>query len=72
MKNNIDYPNLYNHIYDLVHTGLLVDIHQLYHTLMALLQKLGLEISTSKLIEPTKVAICLEIISVERTLINAR
>ena len=54
----------------MVYTGLPGDIHQSYQTLMALLQELGLEISTSKLIEPTNIAICLgiEINSVKRTL----
>ena len=44
-----------------MYTGLPGDIYQSYHTLMALLQELGLEISSSKLIEPSDTAICLVI-----------
>ena len=70
MADTFGYPNLYNYIDDLVYTGLPGVIHQSYNTLLALLQELGLEISTSKLIEPTHIAVCLgiEINSVNRTL----
>ena len=70
MQNKFNYLNLYNYIDDLVYTGLPGDIHQSYQTLMALLQELGLEISTSKLIEPNNIAVCLgiEINSVNRNL----
>ena len=70
MADTFGYPNLYNYIDDLVYTGLPGVIHQSYHTLLALLQDLGLEISISKLIEPTHIAVCLgiEINSVNRTL----
>ena len=61
MKSKFSYLNLHNYIDDLVYTGLPVDIYQSYHTLMALLRELGLKISTSKLIEPTNTAICLDI-----------
>ena len=70
MADTFGYPNLYNYIDDLVYTGLPGDIQQSYQTLLALLKELGLEISTSKLIEPTNIAVCLgfEINSVNRTL----
>ena len=70
MADTFGYPNLYNYIDDLVYTGLPGVIHQSYNTLLALLQELDLEISTSKLIEPTHIAVCLgiEINSVNRTL----
>ena len=59
MADTFGYPNLYNYIDDLVYTGLPGEIHQSYNTLLALLQDLGLEISSSKLIEPTHIAVCL-------------
>ena len=70
MVDTFGYPNLYNYIDDLVYTGLPGVIHQSYNTLLALLQELGLEISISKLIQPTNIAVCLgiEINSVNRTL----
>ena len=70
MKEKFDYPNLYNYIDDLIYTGLPWDIYQSYNTLIQLLHELGLDISISKLIEPTTVAICLgiEINAVNRTL----
>ena len=70
MKEKFHYPNLYNYIDDLIYTGLPGDIYQSYHTLIQLLHELGLDISISKLIEPTTVAICLgiEIDTVNRTL----
>ena len=68
MVDTFGYPNLYNYIDDLVYTGLPDEIQRSYNTLLALLQDLGLEISTSKLIEPTHIAVCLEINSVNRTL----
>ena len=70
MADPFGYPKLYNYIDDLVYTGLPGEIEQSYHTLLAILQDLGLEISTSKLIEPTNIAVCLgiEINSVNRTL----
>ena len=70
MADTFGYPNLYNYIDDLVYTGLPGVIHQLYNTLLALLQDLGLEISISTLIEPTHIAVCLgiEINLVNRTL----
>ena len=70
MSHTFGYANLYNYIDDLVYTSLPGEIHRSYQTLLALLQELGLEVSQSKLIEPTSSAICLgiEINSVNRTL----
>ena len=70
MKEKFTYPNLYNYINDLIYTGLPGYIYDLYHTLIQLLHELGLDISISKLIEPTTVAIYLgfEINTVNRTL----
>ena len=70
MKENFGYLNLYNYIDELIYTGLTEDIYDSYRTLKALLQELGLEISISKLIEPTTMAICLgiEIETVNRSL----
>ena len=70
MANTFGYLNLYNYIDDLVYTGLPGESQRSYHTLLALLQDLGLEISTSKLIEPTNIAVCLgiKINTVNRTL----
>ena len=70
MKDKFNYLNLYNYTDDLVYTGLPSVICQSYHILMALLKELGLEISDSKLIEPTNIAIYLgiEIHTVNRTL----
>ena len=70
MKEKFAYPNLHNHIDDLIYTGLPDQIYDSYHTLLCLLRELGLEISVSKLIEPTTVAVCLgiEINTVNRTL----
>ena len=67
MADTFGYTNLYNY---LVYTDLPGEIQQSYQTLLALLQELGLEISYSKLIEPTTTAVCLgiEINSVNRTL----
>ena len=69
MKEKFNYPNLYNYIDDLIYTGLPDNMHGSYNTLMTLLHELGLEISISKLIEPTSVAVCLgiEINMVNRT-----
>ena len=60
MKEKFHYPN-FNYIDDSIYTGLPADIYASHSTLNALLQELGLEISISKLIEPTTVAICLGI-----------
>ena len=70
MKENFGYPNLYNYIDDLIYTGLTEDIYDSYSNLKTLFQELGLEISISKLIEPTTMAICLgiEIDTFNRTL----
>ena len=61
MKNNFNFPYLYNYIDDLVYTGLPHDIYRSYNTLIALLQELGLEISQSKVVPPTNNAVCLGI-----------
>ena len=61
VKNNFNFPYLYNYIDDLIYTGLPQDIHTSYSTLIALLQELGLEISQSKLVSPTTTAVCLGI-----------
>ena len=61
MKEKFYYPNLYNYIDDLIYTGLPGDIQQSYERLKAILAELGLEISSSKLVSPTTVAICLGI-----------
>ena len=61
MKNNFNFPYLYNYIDDLIYTGLPHDIYRSYNTLIALLQELGLEISQSKLVPPTSTAVCLGI-----------
>ena len=70
MSHTFGFVNLYNYIDDLVYTGLPGEIHKSYQTLLALLQELGLEVSQSKLIEPTNSANCLgiKINSVNRTL----
>ena len=70
MKDTFQFYNLYNYIDDLIYIGLPDDIYHSFHTLMDLLQDLGLEISTSKLVEPTTVAVCLgiEINTINRTL----
>ena len=70
MKDTFQFSNLYNYIDDLIYIGLPDDIYHSFHTLMDLLQDLGLEISTSKLVKPTTVAVCLgiEINTINRTL----
>ena len=55
-------------IIELVLLYLSGDMYQSYHTLIALLQELGLEISTSKLIEPSAICLGIEINSLNRTL----
>ena len=70
MKHKFHFPHLYNYIDDLIYTGLPHNIYQSYTTLMALLQELGQEISQSKLVPPTTIAVCLgiEIDTIHRTL----
>ena len=70
MKDTFHFSNLYNYIDDLIYIGLPGDIYQSFHTLIDLLQDLGLEISISKLVKPTTVAVCLgiEINTIQRTL----
>ena len=70
MDSTFNYLNLYNYIDDLVYTCSPGEIQQSYQTLLALLQELGLEISSTKLIEPTNIAVCfgIGINSVTRTL----
>ena len=70
MNNIFPFSNLYNYIDDLIYIGLPDDIYQSFNTLMDLLQDLGLEISISKLVKPTTVAVCLgiEINTIQRTL----
>ena len=70
MQHKFDFPNLYNYIDDLIYSGLPGHIYQSYNQLTLSLQELGLEISPSKLVALTTVAICLgiEINTVNRTL----
>ena len=64
------YPNLLNYIDDLIYIGLPSDIHTFYQFLLQLLQDLGLEISTNKLVAPSTAVVCLGILvdSVNQTI----
>ena len=64
------YPNLLNYIDDLIYIGLPSDIHASYQYLLQLLQDLGLEISTNKLVAPSTAVVCLGILvdSVNQTI----
>ena len=70
MKEHFHCPNLYNYIDDLIYIALPGHIDEAYSALMSLLTELGLDISISKLVPPTTVAICLgiEIDTVNQTL----
>ena len=70
MKEHFHCPNLYNYIDDLIYIALPGHIDEAYSALTSLLTELGLDISISKLIPPTTVAICLgiEIDTVNQTL----
>ena len=70
MKSSFKFPNLYNYIDDLVHTGLPDDFYDSYNILIQLLQELGLDISQSELVAPTTCAVCLgiEINTINKTL----
>ena len=70
MKEHFHCPNLYNYIDDLIYIALPGHIDEAYSVLTSLLSELGLDISISKLVPPTTVAICLgiEIDTVNQTL----
>ena len=61
---------LFNYIYDLIYVALPSKIHESYEFLLSLLQELGLEISESKLLQPSTQVICLGILvdTVNRTI----
>ena len=61
MKEHFHCPNLYNYIDDLIYIALPGHIDEAYSALTSLLTELGLDISISKLVPPTTVAICLGI-----------
>ena len=56
------FNHLFNYIDDLIYVDLPHDIHKSFKFLQELLQDLGLEISSSKLVPPTKSAVCLGIL----------
>ena len=56
------YPNLLNYIDDLIYIGLPSDIQTSYQFLLQLLQDLGLEISTNKLVASSTAVGCLGIL----------
>ena len=64
------YPYLQNYIDDLIYIGLPSSVHQAYHSLLDLLQKLGLEISQKKLNPPDTKVVCLGILidTIQRTM----
>ena len=57
----LGFKRLYPYIDDLIYVSLPSEIHQAYLVLLDLLAKLGLEISTQKLVQPTTSAVCLGI-----------
>ena len=61
---------LFNYIDDLIYVGLPSKIYDSYTFLLSLLQDLGLEISKSKLVEPSTQVVCLGILvdTVNRTI----
>ena len=69
MKQN-GHNALFNYIDDLIYVGLPSKIHDSYKFLLSLLQDLGLEISKSKLVEPSTQVVCLGILvdTVNRTI----
>ena len=64
------FPGLWNYIDDLIYTGLPSKIHQSYQFLVSLLQELGLDICTEKLVAPASSVVCLGIMidTVSRTI----
>ena len=56
------FNKLFNNIDDLIYVGLPHEIHKSFKFLQELLLDLGLEISSSKLVPPTKSAVCLGIL----------
>ena len=56
------FNNLFNYIDDLIYVGLPHEIHKSFKFLQEVLLDLGLEISSSKLVPPTKSAVCLGIL----------
>ena len=69
MKQN-GHNGLFNYIDDLIYVGLPSKIYDSYTFLLSLLQDLGLEISKSKLVEPSTQVVCLGILvdTVNRTI----
>ena len=64
------FPYLQNYIDDLIYIGLPSSVDQAYHTLLHLLQELGLEISIKKLNPPDTKVVCLGILidTIQRTM----
>ena len=64
------FPHLFNHIDDLIYTGLPSNIDHSFQFLLKLLQELGLDISQKKLVPPSTSVVCLgiHIDTVNRTL----
>ena len=61
MKNQ-GFPTMFNYIDDLIYVGLPHEIDQSFKFLQHLMQDLGLEVSSSKLVAPTTKIICLGIL----------
>ena len=57
---SLGFKRLYPYIDDLINVGLPSEIHQAYSALFDLLAKLGLDISTQKLVQPTTSVVCLD------------
>ena len=64
------FPGLWNYINDLIYKGLPSKIQQSYQFLLSLLQELGLDISTEKLVAPATYVVCLGIMidTISRTI----